>query len=237
MKIKFSVLIPVYNESDVLETNLHKIIKEMRKFRSPFEIIIVDDNSKDDTPIIGKRLQRTIKQIKYVRFNVGPSRRENLAKAMKVAKGQILIYMDIDLAVHPRYLNNLIRDSYKWDIVVGSRYLKGSKVKRTLLRRMISNVYNNFMKFWFSSEVKDHQCGFKAFRKSVVLPLIFEMGYDKKLVRGWFWDAELLIRAQRKGHKIKEIPVRWVRGKSSSFSLKRELRMVPYVFKLRGKLR
>ena len=237
MKIKYSVFVPVYNESKILEKNISLIYKEMKRFKSPFEIIIVDDNSNDQTQAIGKHLEKKQKQIRYVRFASGPSRRENLAKAMKMARGGILVYIDIDLAVNPKYLKNLIMDSYNWDIVIGSRYLKGSRVKRTFFRRFISNMYNNFMRFWLGSNIKDHQCGFKAFKKSVVFPIISEMGYDKKLTRGWFWDAELLIRAQRKGHSIKEIPVEWVRGNKSSFNIRRELRMVPYVIKLRGKLK
>lgn len=230
------MFIPVYNESKILERNVSLICKEMKRFRSLFEIIIVDDNSNDQTKEIGKQMEKRQKQIRYVRFDSGPSRRENLARAMKMAKGEVLIYIDVDLAVHPKYLKNLIRDSHDWDIVIGSRYLQGSKVKRSFFRRLISNMYNSFMRFWLGSNIKDHQCGFKAFKRSVLFPIISEMGYDKEFTRGWFWDAELLIRAQRKGHSIKEIPVKWVRGKKSSFNIKRELRMVPYVIKLRGKL-
>jgi len=83
----------------------------------------------------------------------------------------------------------------------------------------------------------DHNCGFKAFKKSIAMKLVKEGGYDGKMVRGWFWDAEILIRAQQKGYKIKQIPVRWIEPKASSFSIKREMRMILYVLRLKGNLR
>ena len=60
------------------------------------------------------------------------------------------------------------------------------------------------MKLYFRSKVKDHQCGFKAFKKEVIFNLIKELGYDKTFKRGWFWDVEHLIRAQRKGYNVYE---------------------------------
>jgi hypothetical protein len=90
------------------------------------------------------------------------------------------------------------------------------------------------MKIYFHSKIKDHQCGFKAFKKEKLLQLLDEMGYEK--TRGWFWDVELLVRAQRKGYSIDEFPVEWKEGKLSSFNIQRELRMLPYVLKLKWKL-
>ena len=82
----------------------------------------------------------------------------------------------------------------------------------------------------------DHQCGFKAFKKSVLMDLVKSAGYDSTFKRGWFWDAEILIRARRTGYKIVEIPVTWKSGDKSSFNFKNELRMIPYMLKLRSEL-
>ncbi len=145
--------------------------------------------------------------------------------------------MDMDLSVDPIYARRLFKEITNGaDISTGSRYVKGSYIKRTITRKIISYFYNLFMKFYFNSHIHDHQCGFKAFRRDVILDLIADMGYDSKFIRGWFWDAELLIRAQKKSYKVVEFPVRWMHGQKSEFNLKRELRMVPYMLKLRKKL-
>ena len=72
--------------------------------------------------------------------------------------------------------------------------------------------------------------------RQAFLALKEEMGYDEKFLRGWFWDAELLIRAQRKKLRILEMPVKWVRAEKSSFNFRRELKVIPYMFGLRKRL-
>ncbi len=81
----------------------------------------------------------------------------------------------------------------------------------------------------FRTGIRDHMCGFKAFKRSVVLKLIDEMGYDTSLRRGVFWDSELLIRAVRHGYKIKEIPIWWRERNKSALFFKREIKSAKYI--------
>jgi len=232
-----SLFIPIYNEEKIAEYNISQIYDKMSEFFSDFEIIVVNDNSNDNSEDILRSISKKNKRIKYVTFNNGPSRRENLAEAFKLAKGNIIAFMDMDIPVSLDSLKELIESvEGNYDLSTGSRYLDESKIKRTLLRHVISIIYNSFMKLYFRSKVKDHQCGFKAFKKEVIFNLIKELGYDKTFKRGWFWDVELLIRAQRKGYNVYEFPVQWKAGEKSTFNIKRELKMLPYIMKLRFKL-
>jgi len=197
----------------------------------------VDDNSSDRTVDIGKALVKKYKEVKLVSYNKGPSRRENLAKSFKLAKGDIILFMDADIATDLKFFEKLIGGINRGaDIVIGTRYHKKSNLKRTPQRYIISVIYNLFMRLYFGSKVKDHQCGFKAFKRPVILKIIKEMGYDSKYRRGWFWDAELLIRAQRKNKRILELPVKWIEAKTSTFHIGTEIRMIPYVIRLRFRL-
>ena len=72
----------------------------------------------------------------------------------------------------------------------------------------------------------DFTCGFKAFRKEVIVGLVERLGYDRTGRRGWFWDAEMLIRTQREGLRISEIPVVWSAAQESTFSFRREMYFV-----------
>ena len=148
------------------------------------------------------------------------------------------MFSDTDLATDISSLKSLVKAAEgKYDIAIGSRYLKDSKIRRKPERRIISFFYNNFVRLYLRSRIRDHNCGFKAFKKQVILDLVEEAGYDKSFTRGWFWDAEILIRAQRKKLKIAEIPAHWIEPKKSTFSFKREKRMIPYILGLRNKLR
>ena len=223
---------PGYNEEEIIEDNVLKVYEYMKDY-CPFEIIIVDDNSDDDTNEIGTRLAKEYEEIKYIECFQGPSRRENLAVAFSEAKGDIIIFMDMDLATDIFFLPRLIHPikMLQYDIAIGNRYDESSYTKRELSRLIISRCYNWFIMFYFGSKLIDHQCGFKAFKKDVILDLVKDAGYDEGYERGWFWDAEILIRAQDKGYEIIEIPVVWFAGKKTSYSLRREIKMIKYMLR------
>ena len=231
-----SFFLPFYNEARILEKNVLCIYNELLKLKKDFELVLVDDSSTDNCPKIGQKLSKK-KSIRYLRFDNGPSRRENLALALKEARYEIVAFSDIDLSTDLKYLPRLINEISKGvDIATGSRYLS-IKPKRGVLRAIYSTAYNSFLRFYFSSRVKDHQCGFKAFRKSALISLLEEMRYDKSFRRGWFWDAELLIRAQKNGLRVSEFPVNWKTGSSSTFEISREILTIPYIFKFKEKLK
>lgn len=233
-KNKISIFVPIYNEERVIANHISKILNTMNNINKVFEIIIVDDNSSDNSQKICENIASKNKKIRYIRYNTGPSRRENLSLSFKKASGDIIAYMDADLSVDLFYVKRLFDEIERGaDISIGSRYIKGSYAKRTFSRRIISYIYNAFLRYFLNSKIHDHQCGFKAFKKYVLLDLIKDSGYDAKFIRGWFWDAEILIRAQKKSYKIVEFPIKWHYGKNSTFDLKRELRMVWYILRNR----
>jgi len=232
-----SLFLPCYNEEKILKENVTQVFNELNKLNVKFEIFIVNDGSKDGTYNIAEGLKEKYKEIKHLYYSNGPSRRENLAESFKKACGEIVIFMDIDLAVDLSSIKDLIKGVEEgYDIVTGNRRAHGSYVNRCYKRKLYSFIYHKSLNLFFNSTIGDYQCGFKAFKKEVVLNLIGGMEYDSRFVRGWFWDAEILINAERKGHKIKQIPVTWNAGDSSSFRFKNEIKMIPYVLKTRFKL-
>ena len=243
MKLDFSLFIPVYNASQVIKESVKKCYEALSQLNRDFEIIVVDDNS-GDTPRSFRRMLDEVSidkegKIKYLPYDKGPSRRENLAKSFNLARYGTVGFIDADLSCNPSYLLGaieLLREKSA-DIVIGSRYIKGAEVKRRFLRRFFSFFYNKTLQILFESTIKDHQCGLKVFRRSTTLPIIACMGYDDKYIRGWFWDAEFLIRAQKAGLKIIEMPVKWRYADTSTFSVKRELRCLKSIYKLKKELK
>jgi glycosyltransferase involved in cell wall biosynthesis len=234
--MKVSLLIPVYNAQSLIGKNIRKSYEALLSLNDDFEIIIVDDNSNDKSYRFKRLIDRarvvTGKDVKYLSYTKGPSRRENLGQAFFSVKHEIAGFIDADFSCDVGYLieavNILNKESA--DIVIGSRYIKGAETRREIGRRIISFLYNSTIRILFGSSVKDHQCGLKVFRMSSVKQILTDMGYDAKFIRGWFWDAELLIRAQRKRLKIIEFPVKWRCADSSTFSLKRELKSLIAIF-------
>ena len=139
-----------------------------------------------------------------------------MKNAFQESSGEILVYMDVDLATDVRQLKELISSIEKegYDFATGSRMLAESKVERSGTRNIASKIYNFMVRAVLGSKVKDHQCGFKAFRREPLMQLLDEVGANH-----WFWDTEVLVRAYRRGYKIKEIPVLWKSGHETKVRL------------------
>ncbi|MEW6036066.1 MAG: glycosyltransferase [Candidatus Micrarchaeota archaeon] len=212
-----SVIVPVHNEAKILASTIRALSAAMDAL-GDYEIIISEDGSTDGTPRIAKGLASG--NVRVISSGKRLGRGLSLSNAMRAARGDIVIYMDADLAADLGSTRRLVSEIEKGaDISTGSRLLPGSEVVgRSRLRDFFSRGYNIFLRLLFRTSVRDHQCGFKAFRKSSILPLVAEVKD-----RHWFWDSELMIRAQDRGMKIAEIPIRWTDRKESGVKLESDI--------------
>ncbi len=227
---RISVFIPVFNEAKIIDRDIKTIEHIIKRIPFDYEIFIVNDASVDKTKVIVEKIERSNKKVKLLNYSVGPTRRENLAQSFKEASGDIIIFIDIDLVASLRFVPDLVDQIYSgYDLVTGSRYLPTSQVKRKPFRLIISLFYNALMRGLFKTGICDHMCGFKAFKKEVILKLVDEMGYDVSLKRGIFWDTELLVRALKSGYKVKEIPIWWNERNKSALNFQRDISAVGYI--------
>ncbi len=204
-----SIVFPAYNEAERIEKAIKETEKFLKKINYDYEIIVAEDGSTDGTDKIVQRLVN--ERIRLFHSDVRLGRGKALMNAFEKAKGEIVISMDVDLATNIKHLKDLIEAIENgYDIAIGSRLIEGSKAKRSFERLLYSKVYNFLVRALLKSKIKDHQCGFKAFKKDIVVKL----GKEAK-DNHWFWDTEILVLAQRKGYKIKEIPVEWTEGKDT----------------------
>lgn len=207
--MKVSVVLPAYNEAKRIENAIKKTEEILKEIGCDYEIIVAEDGSTDGTDKIVQKLVSD--RVKHLHSDKRLGRGKALMNAFEKAEGDIVIAMDVDLATNIKHLKELINAIESgYDIAIGSRLLKESKAKRTFERELYSKVYNFLVRLFLRSKIKDHQCGFKAFKKDVVL----ELGKKAK-DNHWFWDTEVLVLAQRNGYKIKEIPVEWREGEDT----------------------
>lgn len=213
-----SIIVPIHNESNILRPNIAKIKQEMDKLRTSYEIIIAEDGSTDASLSIARKIAS--KKIRVLSSQHRLGRGASLNRAIGAAKGEIILYMDADIATNLKYIKSLISEiKHGSDIATGSRLISGSKVyRRSFLREFFSRGYNFLLRLLFKTSIHDHQCGFKAFRKSAVVPLL-PLIDDKH----WFWDSELLIKAQQKNLKVSEIPIEWTDRKNSTVILQNDI--------------
>jgi len=214
-----SVVLPAYNEANRIEVAVAKISQTLKEDEYPYEIIIAEDGSTDGTAEKAEELAQNYSYVRHIHREKRLGRGTALKNAFRQCNGEVFVYMDLDLASDLKSLKPLI-DAITvegYDFSTGSRMLPESRVERTLRRSISSKSYNFLVRHMLGSKVMDHQCGFKAFRKEAVLSLLGEVEATH-----WFWDTEILVRAHRRGFKIKEIPVEWTSGKDTKVNLAKD---------------
>jgi glycosyltransferase involved in cell wall biosynthesis len=214
--VKISVVFPAYNEAASLEFAVEKVTQALKEFASSYEIIIAEDGSTDGTDKLAAALAEKFPFVKHIHGEKRLGRGAALKNAFKQSSGEVLVYMDLDLATDVKHLKSLVEavEFEGYDFATGSRLLPESNVKRSGTRDIASKTYNFMVRALLGSEIKDHQCGFKAFKREPLMQLLDEVSANH-----WFWDTEVLVRAHRRGYKIKEIPVSWKGGRETKVRL------------------
>lgn len=230
-----SLFMPTYNSAAYIRDSIDRVMQLLSANFGRFELVVVDDGSQDDTcAIVECHPEAAGGNLRLIRFHNGPSRRENLALAMLGARYGYIFFIDSDLSPDIRSIPSMMRcmTEHHQQVVIGSRNREAAS-NRLLYRRFLSEMYNRTVRLLFNSPYADHNCGLKGFTREAYTAISHRLGHDTDHRRGWFWDVELLIVARQIGLRVHEHPVRWTESPSSTFSLIRELKVVPYMVRLR----
>jgi glycosyltransferase involved in cell wall biosynthesis len=200
------VVIPGYNEEKDLPAciaTLWDFLTEHLPYQ--WQIVIADNGSTDKTLAVAQALSLQYPHVTYVHLDL-KGRGRALRKAWLESKADAVAYMDVDLSTKLTAFPLLIEALDEgYGVAIGSRLIGGSNVRRGLKREITSRTYNLLIKLMFWPSFHDAQCGFKAVKRDVaqeIVPFIKD--------QAWFFDTELLLLAQKKGYRIKEVPVEWV---------------------------
>lgn len=215
MKPKISIVIPCYNEEEIISASYRKVKSELEKLSQPYEIIFCNDGSIDRTPEILEEIRGNDITVKLINY---PSNK-GLAYAYKQlfnqALGEVIITMDADLSMQPKDTLPLFMEEIEdADMVVGSRYL-GVKPKYPLYRLIPSKINLFLARFFLDCRISDTNSGFLAVRRRA-LEEIELISADLEI------HIELAIKAVKKGFRIKEVPIKYVhRTESGEMSVLR----------------
>ena len=210
------VTIPACNESKNIRKCVELLLKEVPRLGEDFRIVIAEDGSTDGTDLIAQELERTYTQVIHLHSPQKLGKGLALKRAFSTVAGDIYAFMDCDLATSMKFFPQLINSIREGnDLALGSRYMDGSNVHRSMSRDISSRLYNRIIRILFRDHVLDHQIGFKAFSNRLIKDLL-----DKCNSTGWFWDTEILIRSINNNYKFVEFPVVWEEKKNGEPSLK-----------------
>lgn len=206
MRVDFCL--PIRDEEAILAQNLESLLAYLRSADLGFSWRLVgvlsacQDQSKNILLDFQNRFPSEIASLSESQGGKAAA----IKKAWRSSEADIVAFMDADLAVAlsdiPALIRPLLDDEA--DLVIGSRFISGASVERSLLRRFISAAYRFLSRLLLRHNISDLQCGFKAIRREVFLKLD-PLATDDY----WFFDTELVLFASRLGYRIKEIPVAW----------------------------
>ncbi len=207
-----SVIIPVFNDREALSRAIPATIAALSEFSSSFEVIIAEDGSTDGSADLVTGWAERDPRVRLLHADERQGRGRALTRAISDAREKTAVYYDVDLATDLASLAPLVHAIEGGAaIATGSRLLGESRTARSGGREIASRGYNFLVRTVLGSRIHDHQCGFKAFSRETVLPLLGEVQATH-----WFWDTEVLVLAQKKGLPVAEIPVRWTEGKGTT---------------------
>jgi glycosyltransferase involved in cell wall biosynthesis len=206
---RIDVIIPVYNE----ERDLGPSVTRLRDFllaNCPYRwrIMVADNASRDRTLEIAQNLAKQFPgEVTFIHLDA-KGRGRALKAAWKASDAEVVSYMDVDLSTNLRHFMPMIEPLARgeYHIATGSRLMRGARVTRQLKREVVSRCYNVIVKIMFPARrFSDAQCGFKALSRKAVdelIPYIVD--------NNWFFDSELLLRAEQCGYRVWEVPVEWI---------------------------
>lgn len=199
-----SIVIPTYNEAE----NIAPLINQILKLDKRFSIIIVDDNSPDSTGKIAERLRKNFPKRVFVihhsgKAGLGTAYVAGFKKALDLGS-DLIFSMDADFSHNPKALPFFVKKiNSGFDLVLGSRYVKGGGVSWTGFRLFLSKGANAFARFMLGIPIHDFTTGFRCYRRKVLESL----NLTSIKSSGYSFLEEVLFLCYKKGFRIGEVPI------------------------------
>jgi len=225
-----SIVIPAYNEKDRIIPTIGAIASHVSDMGFPWELLIADDGSKDNTVELVEDLGFVNLHVLKAPQNGGKG--NAVQRGMLAARGKVVLFSDADNSTPieevGKFIAALEQDNY--DVAVGSRAATGAEVaNKSLFRKALSNGLHAIVRYGLGIKVRDTQCGFKMYTREAAHQL-----HATQTIMGFSFDLEILYLAFKSGYRVKEIPVSWVDAPGSKVDARKEIqRFLRDIFKIR----
>lgn len=229
MAPSIAVVVPVYNEADFVPVALPELIAAAESVGAEFRILVVENGSTDDTSEIAKKVSagKPVTVISLPTADYGAAMRQGFLEA----EADWIVNVDIDY-FSADFFRTVLAQPSDVDLVIGSKRDPESEDRRPPIRRVATRVFNLLLRGILASRVTDTH-GMKGFRKRLVNDLVCDVRSTQDL-----FDTELVVRAERAGYSIAEVPVKVEELRTARSSLiRRAPRTVLGLLRMRRLLR
>ncbi len=209
---ELSVIVPAYNESKRISSTLSHIHEYLQKSSLTFEIIVVDDGSKDHTTQVVEEIAKTMPELQVIHYMLNQGKGYAVKRGVEASQGRFILFTDADNSTPIQEFDKVFPLLKTHEVVIGSRYLADSNVvvKQPRYRIILGRLGNFLIRSFLIDGIKDTQCGFKTFQHGAAQEIFARM----KIKRFGF-DMELLAIAKLLQYSIQEVPVNWYNSPDS----------------------
>ncbi len=213
-KIKLSLIIPAYNEENIIRDTLEHVIEFLSEKRYGWEVIVVDDGSSDKTSEIIKPFRA--QGVRLVKHDINMGKGAAIRTGVKKSKGKFIIFSDADLSVSIKNIDQFLTELKKSEVVIGSRRVLGAQIviPQAAFRESLGRGYTQLTRLVTGVKLSDFTCGFKGFTRKAAQEI-----FRKTLIDRWAYDSEILFLAKKLGYKITELPISWKNREDTRVSL------------------
>lgn len=229
---RLAVIIPAYNEEKRIGPTLVRIHEYLSSQPYTYSVTVVSDGSSDGTSSVVAEFARSHPQFGLIDYTPNRGKGFAVRKGMLDIDADVLLLSDADLAAPIEEVEKLLPALEAGaHVAIGSRPLRESRleVRQPLYRELLGRAFNRAVQILAVRGIRDTQCGFKAFPKSVAREVFEKCKFD-----GFSFDFEALMIARDLGYRIAEVPIRWAHQEGSKVSLLRDgVRMLRDLVRLR----
>lgn len=224
--MKLSIVIPAKNEEDRIADTLESYLD----FFPACEIIVVINNSIDQTEVIVSEFSRKYPKIKHINIPQAIGKGGAVQAGFKLAQGDLIGFVDADGSTSPPQFQKLLDQLDSYDVAIASRWVSGAKFlkKQPLSRRFLGRAFNLSVKAITGLSYNDTQCGAKVFKKELIDFLL-----PKLKIRDFAFDVEILYLCKKYEFKVLEIPIEWEDKEGSTLSIVKNLGLIKSLLKIR----
>lgn len=213
-QIYLSLIIPAYNEEEIIKETLNRILNFLSEKKYSWEIIVVDDGSSDKTSELVKTYKG--RGVKLALHKINRGKGAAIRTGVEKSKGKFIIFSDADLSVSIKNIDQFLKSLEKHDVVIGSRRVLGAQIviHQPWLRENLGRGYTQLTRLVTGVKISDFTCGFKGFKREAALKI-----FKRTMIDRWAYDSEILFVAKKLGYKIAELPIAWKNRKDTRVSL------------------
>jgi dolichyl-phosphate beta-glucosyltransferase len=229
-----TVVIPAYNEQERLKRFVPGIVEYLRGKELEFEIVVVNDGSRDDTAQTARELARSFPMLRLIDLQPNRGKGGAVKAGMLDARGEFVLFTDADQSTPimetDKLLVKLERNGY--DMAIGSRGVPGAEVEQPQVwyRALAGKLFGVGTKLFCIRGIYDTQCGFKAMKREVAQKVFSRVTSNSAI-----FDIEMLVVTTREGYRVAEVPVKWVHDPDTRipYNLRRALSIWAELLRIR----